>query len=85
MNGEYYFRAVPKGDYYLSYDIAANSAYLNFDVTLLDNNFDSGDSDILPTARTNVFNFDPFYGNDFTIDAGFHLECAPPSVEVSGN
>jgi len=58
---------------------------MDFEVTLMDNNVESGDSDILPTGRTNTFNFDPFFGDDFTIDAGFHLECAPPSVEVSGN
>jgi len=85
INGEYYFRDIPLGDYYLTFDISGNSAYTDFEVTLMDNNVDSADSDILPTGRTNTFNFDPFNGDDFTIDAGFHLECAPPSVEVSGN
>ena len=85
MDGEYYFRNIPKGDYYLTFDLASNPAYTDFEVTLMNNYIDSGDSDISTLGRTSTFAFDPFFGDNFSIDAGFHLECAPPSVDVFGN
>ncbi len=84
-NGEYYFRDIPLGDYFLIFDIANTAAYTDFVATLQDNFSDGKDSDISVIGRTDNFSFDPFLGDDFTIDAGFHLNCEPPAVQVFGN
>ena len=84
-NGEYYFRDLPSGDYFLTFDISNIAAYTDFVATIKDNFSDVGDSDVSVLGRTDDFFFDPFFGDDFTFDAGFHLNCEPPTVQVFGN
>ena len=84
-DGEYYFRDIPIGDYFLIFDISNTTAYTDFVSTLKDNFSDGGDSDVSVIGRTDDFAFDPFFGDNFTIDAGFHLNCEVPSVQVFGN
>jgi len=84
-NGEYYFRDLSVGDYFLTFDISNITAYMDFVATLKDNFSDGADSDVSVIGRTDNFFFDPFFGDDFTYDAGFHLDCEPPTVQVFGN
>ena len=84
-NGEYYFRDIPLGDYYLVFDISGIAAYTDFVATTQDNFADIADSDISTVGRTANFTFDPFSGDDFTIDAGFHLDCELPAAFIFGN
>jgi len=84
--GEYYFRDLQFGDYYLEFDISGVTAYTDCVPTQADAGaVDADDSDILPNSRTSVFNFDPSTGDDFTFDAGFHLICEPTEAAVGGN
>ena len=83
--GEYYFRDVQFGDYYLEFDISGVTAYAECVPTQADaGSVDANDSDILPNAKTSVFTFDPSTGDDFTFDAGFHLICEPTEASIEG-
>ena len=83
--GEYYFRDVQFGDYYLEFDISGVTAYAECVPTQADaGSVDANDSDILPNAKTSVFTFDPSTGDDFTFDAGFHLICEPTEASIDG-
>jgi len=73
-NGNYAFNEIMGGNYYLSFDVATNTAAIeNYMVTQQDAGDDDFDSDIDPnTGRTNTFNFDPSDGDDI-YDAGYFI------------